>query len=298
MWILLGIVSLISLGIYDILKKLALDKNAVLPVLFFATLSSAILFLPSLLLSQFNSQFDQYEHFYIPPQGIRFHVLIVIKTVIVITSWILSFMALKNLPITIVSPIRSTGPIWTLIGAIIIYGESLSALQWLGMVIALLFFYLFSLAGNKEGISFRTNKWIWFIFAATLIGTLSTLYDKFLIEHYNRIAVQAYFSFYQVPIMLLVLAAFWFPKRKKLTPLKWHYAIPFIGIVLVLGDFAYFYALTFDDSMISILSLLRRSSVIISFGVGAFIFKETNKKYKGLVLLGIIAGIYLIILGT
>ena len=123
------------------------------------------------------------------------------------------------------------------------------------------------------------------------------MYDKFLIDHYNRIAVQAYFSFYQVLIMLLVLAAFWFPKRKELTPFKWHPAIAFIGIVLVLGDFAYFYAITYEDSLISILSLLRRSSVIISFGVGAFLFKESNTKQKGLILLGIIAGIYLIILG-
>jgi transporter family protein len=298
MWVLLGIVSLIALGVYDILKKLALNNNAVLPVLFFSTLASALLFLPLFIASRVNSEFNQYENFFIPPQGIQFHILIIIKTVIVVTSWILSYMALKNLPITIVSPIRSTGPVWTLIGAIVIYGESLNGLQWLGMAVVLVFFYIFSRAGSKEGISFRNNKWIWFIFLATLIGTISTLFDKFLIDEYNRIAVQAYFSFYQVPVMLIVLVVFWFPKRRELTPFKWKYIIPFIGIILVLGDFAYFYALTFEDSLVSILSLLRRSSVIISFGIGAVIFKEKNKKYKGLILLGIIIGIYLIVLGS
>lgn len=298
MWIMMGILSMIGLGIYDLLKKQALNDNAVLPVLFFATLSSALLFVPQWLLSVFVSDFSQNENFYVPLGNLQFHLHILIKTVIVISSWILSYMALKNLPISIVSPIRATGPIWTLIGAILIYGEQLSVLQWLGMGVALFFFFLFSSVGKREGIHFQSNKWVWFILLATIIGTISTLYDKFLIGQYNRVAVQAYFSFYQVPVMALVMLVFWYPQREKLTAFKWSKAIPWIGIVLVLGDFAYFYALTFEDALVSILSLLRRSSVIISFGIGAILFKERNKRRKALILLGIIAGIYLIMLGS
>lgn len=289
---------MLGLGVYDLLKKQSLNDNAVLPVLFFATCSSALLFLPSWILSMTMSGFDRYEHFYIPSGNLTFHLHVILKTIIVISSWILSFLALKNLPISIVSPIRATGPLWTLLGAILIYGEQLTLLQWIGMSVALIFFYIFSATGRKEGIHFRTNRWVWFIALATLIGTLSTLYDKYLIGQYDRVAVQAYFSFYQVPLMALVLLLFWYPKRQQYTPFQWRSAIPWIGIVLVLGDYAYFYALTYEDSLVSILSLLRRSSVIISFGVGAILFKEKNKRKKGLILLGIIAGIYLIILGT
>lgn len=298
MWILLGIVSMLGLGVYDLLKKQSLNENAVLPVLFFATVSSALLFLPLWILSITVHGFEQYEYFYVPSGNLTFHLHVMLKTVIVVSSWILSFLALKNLPISIVSPIRATGPLWTLLGAILIYGEQLTVLQWVGMSVALIFFYIFSTAGKKEGIHFRSNKWVWFIALATLIGTISTLYDKFLIGQYDRVAVQAYFSFYQVPLMGLVLLLFWYPKRKQYTRFQWRQAIPWIGIVLVLGDYAYFYALTYEDSLVSILSLLRRSSVIISFGVGAILFKEKNKRKKGLILLGIIAGIYLIILGT
>ncbi|WP_109832367.1 EamA family transporter [Reichenbachiella versicolor] len=298
MWILLGIVSLVGLGIYDILKKQSLNDNAVLPVLFFSTVASALLFLPPWIMSMTVKGFDQYPNFYIPSGNFQFHIHILIKTFIVISSWILSYMALKNLPISIVSPIRATGPVWTLIGAITIFGESLSTLQWIGMTIALVFFYIFSSAGKSEGIHFRSNKWVWFIMLATLIGTFSTLYDKYLIGLYNRVAIQAYFSFYQVPVMAIVLGVFWYPKRKELTKFTWRNTIPWIGIVLVLGDFAYFYALSYEESLVSILSLLRRSSVIISFGVGAIIFKEKNKRKKALILLGIIAGIYLIMLGS
>lgn len=298
MWVIFGVVSLLALGVYDLLKKVSLNNNAVLPVLFFSTVASALLFVPPLVLSHTVAGFEQYDNFYIPSVSLKVHLLIIAKALIVVSSWILSFMALKNLPISIVSPIRSTGPVWTLLGAIVIYGETLTTLQWIGMMVALVFFYFFSIAGNKEGVDFKTNKWVWFIFLATLIGTFSTLYDKYLIAHYNRLAVQAYFSFYQVPIMLLVLWLFWYPKRKQLTPFQWRHAIPLIGIVLVLGDFAYFYALTYEDSLVSILSLLRRSSVIISFGVGAVLFKEKNILYKSLILLGIIAGIVLIMFGS
>ncbi|PIB35078.1 permease [Reichenbachiella sp. 5M10] len=298
MWVILGVLSLLALGVYDLLKKVSLNDNAVLPVLFFSTLASALLFVPPLVLSHTVEGFEQYDNFYIPSVGLKVHLLILIKALIVVSSWILSFMALKNLPISIVSPIRSTGPVWTLLGAILMYGETLTLLQWMGMIVALVFFYFFSIAGNKEGVNFKTNKWVWFIFLATIIGTFSTLYDKYLIAHYNRLAIQAYFSFYQVPIMLLVLCFFWYPKRKELTPFQWRNTIPLIGIVLVLGDFAYFYALTFEDSLVSILSLLRRSSVIISFGVGAILFKEKNILYKSLILLGIIAGIVLIMFGS
>ncbi|MGL1889483.1 MAG: DMT family transporter [Reichenbachiella sp.] len=298
MWIFLGVISLVALGIYDLLKKFSLNENAVLPVLFISTLASAILFVPLIILSSTVEGFSQYENFYVPPISLKVHLLIVIKALIVVASWILSFLALKNLPISIVSPIRSTGPIWTLIGAIAIYGEVLNYYQWTGMLIAFIFFYLFSITGKKEGINFRTNKWVWFIFIATVIGTFSTLYDKYLIANYNRIAIQAYFSIYQVPIMLLVLALFWYPKRQQLTPFQWRWTIPLIGIVLVLGDFAYFYALTFEESLVSILSILRRSSVIISFGVGAILFKEHNLIRKTLLLLGIIAGIIMIMVGS
>ncbi|UXP32351.1 EamA family transporter [Reichenbachiella agarivorans] len=298
MWVILGVLSLLALGVYDILKKVSLNDNAVLPVLFFSTVFSALLFVPPWIMSYTVDGFDQYDHFYIPPVDLHVHLLIVIKVLIVVSSWILSFLALKNLPISIVSPIRSTGPIWTLMGAIMIYGETLNQFQWIGMMVALIFFYFFSIAGNKEGVNFKTNKWVWFILLATLIGTVSTLYDKFLIANYNRLAIQAYFSFYQVPIMALVLLIFWYPKREKYTPFRWKYTIPFIGIVLVLGDFAYFYALTFEDSLVSILSLLRRSSVIISFAAGAILFKEKNILHKSLILLGIIIGIVLIMVGS
>ena len=130
------------------------------------------------------------------------------------------------------------------------------------------------------------------------MGSVSGLYDKFIIARIDRIAVQAWFSFYQVVILFPVLAILWFPGRKNTTPFRWRWSIPAIGIMLVTADFLYFYALSCEGSMIAVISALRRVSVLVTFGFGAFMFAETNLKQKGLYLLGILAGTLLMTLGS
>jgi transporter family protein len=296
MWVLLGMVSAVLLGVYDIFKKFSLRDNAVIPVLFFSTLTSSLLFVPFLFISRSHPEFSGY-FWYIKPQSITAHLYFFLKSVIVGSSWVFAYFAFKNLPITIASPIRSSGPLWTLLGAILIFGEKMNFLQWTGLLVTMFFYYLFSLSGKKEGISFRSNKWVLFMVLATMIGSVSSLYDKYLIAHYDRMAMQCWFSIYMVPIMASLLLLVWLPNRKKYAPFQWRYTIMFIGVTLTIADFAYFWALSYPGSLIAIISTVRRSSVIVSFSLGAMLLKEKNIRYKALVLLGILAGIGLIIIG-
>ncbi len=295
-WVLLGMVSAMLLGVYDIFKKLSLRDNAVLPVLFFSTLTSSLIFLPVLIFSHLHPEFSDY-FWYIKPQSLSAHLHFFIKSMIVDSSWVLAYFAVKNLPITIASPIRSSGPLWTLVGAILIFGETMNLLQWAGVLVTMGFYYLFSLSGKREGISFRTNKWVLFMTLATIIGSISSLYDKYLVAHFDKMAMQCWSSIYMVPITASLLLFVWLPNRKKYVPFQWRYTIMLIGATLTIADFAYFWALSYPGSLIAIISTVRRSSVIVSFGLGALVLKEKNIKYKGLVLLGILAGIGLIVLG-
>ena len=295
MWVLLAISSAFVLGLYDVFKKLSLDKNAVLVVLFFSSFAAALCVLPFIVGSHLVPSFFQAIHLYVPVISWHEHFLILIKTGIVVSSWIFAFFALKNLPITIVAPIRATGPLWTLVGAIILFQEKLNPMQWLGVSITLIFFYLLSTAGKLEGIHFRKNKWVFFIIIGTLLGAASGLYDKFIIHRVDRLAVQAWFSIYQVfllgPVVLISRFSVPPPKRVKF---HWRWTIPAIGMLLLLADFLYFYALSYENAMISIISALRRGGVVVAFVTGAFLFKEQNIKKKGVYLLGILAGILLI----
>ena len=299
MWVLLALLSAFLLGIYDVFKKLSVNGNAIFPVLFISALTGAVLFFPPTIGSYFFPDFFQSINFYVPIITAQEHGLIFIKTIIVVSSWILAFTALKHLPITIVSPIRATSPIWTLIGAILIFHESLNLIQWAGVIITLIFFYLLSTAGKLEGIHFRKNIWVLCIIGATLIGASSGLYDKFIIRKIDRFAVQAWFSFYQVVVLLPILAIFRWSKPKAKRPLfEWRWSIPAIGLFLLMADFAYFYALSYDDSMISVIAALRRGGVLVAFVTGALLFRESNIRQKGIYLLGILAGILLISLGS
>lgn len=298
MWILLAFISSLLLGFYDAAKKLSLRDNAVIPVLFFACAAGAALFAPIILLSAGENAVLKHTILYVPTYPLSIHPWFFLKSIIVGSSWILAYFALRNLPLTIVTPIRSTGPLWTLAGSLIIFGERLTLLQWVGFLIALAFFYVFSLAGKHEGFSLRHNKWLLFMVLSTIMGSVSSLYDKYLIDRYDRMAVQAWFSVYMIVVMLPILTLLWYPKRKAYFPFQWRHSILFIGLLLSLADFAYFYALSMDGSLLAIISIFRRSSVLVSFTLGAWVFHESNIRRKGLALLGIVAGLIIIALGS
>lgn len=296
MWLLFAIFSSALLGCYDIFKKASLRGNAYIPVLFVATLTGSVLFSIILLLSR-SGVVAEGSLFYVPLITPTEHLLYFIKAVIVGSSWIFAYKALSQLPITIVAPIRSTGPVWTVLGALLIYGERFNGWQWLGFVIVIFSSYLFAKAGKKEGINFKSNHAIWAIVIATLLGSVSSLFDKYLLAHYNRMAVQTWYSIYMGVFMLIPLA-FWLPKRNLPPLFSWRIIIPMIGITLSAADFMYFYALSRPEALLGVVSVLRRSSVVLSFLLGAAIFNEHNLKSKGIALIGIIIGVCVLVLGS
>jgi len=252
---------------------------------------------PGIILSRFAPEYMVKTGLYIPAISLSGHLHIFVKSAIVSAAWLLSYVALKNLPISIATPIGASGPLWVLFGAIFFFHEQPTVLQYSGLGIMIGSYYLFSIIGSKEGIRFHTDKWVIFTVLATLIGTSSALYDKYLIQNlgYSPLVVQAWFSIYLVVILGGVAAAFWIPQRKKHTPFEWRWSIPLIGIFLIAADFVYFKALTYQGSLIAMLSTLRCSCVVISFLGGAILFKEMRIRHKAFALCGVLAGVVLIL---
>jgi transporter family protein len=228
----------------------------------------------------------------------RAHLMVILKAFIVLSSWIMGYFGLKHLPLTLVGPINATRPVLVLVGAMLIFGERLNAYQWVGVLLAILSIYMMSRAGKKENIDFRSNRWIWCVAGATVMGAISGLYDKHIMKSLSPMFVQSWFNFYQMIIMAFICALIWYPKRHQTTPFRWSWAIPLISIFICIGDFAYFTSLNDAESMISVVSLVRRSSVIISFACGAIIFKERNLRAKALDLILILIGMAFIWMGT
>ncbi|MDU1891074.1 MAG: DMT family transporter [Dysgonomonas sp.] len=298
MWLALAFVSAFFLGCYDICKKKSVDGNAVIPVLFLNTLFCSALLLPFVLISGFAPDVLQDTIGYVPSVSIETHGYIFIKSIIVLTSWIFGYFAIKHLPLTITGPINATRPVMTLLGALFIFGERLNLYQWIGVIITIISFFLLSMSGRKEGISFHKNKWVFFMMLAAIAGAASGLYDKFLMQQFSSTAVQFWFNTYQWMLMFIIMMVLWYPKRKKTTPFRWKWSIILVSIFLTVADFVYFYALTDSEAMISIVSMVRRSSVLVSFAGGVIFFQEKNLKGKAIDLVLIIVAMFFLYLGT
>ena len=298
MWLLLAFCSAALLGFYDVFKKKSLNNNAVLPVLGLNTLFSSLIFLPFILISAFAPSVLDSTIFYVPEAGWDVHKFIILKSFIVLSSWIFGYFGMKHLPLTIVGPINATRPVMTLVGAMLIFGERLNMYQWIGVLLAIVSFFMLSRSGKKEGIDFKHDKWIWFIVLAAVFGAASGLYDKYLMGRFNNMVVQAWYNIYQLFIMGGVLMILWLPKRKSTTPFRWDWCIILISIFLSAADFVYFYALGMDGSMISIVSMVRRGSVIVSFLFGAMVFREKNLKSKAVDLILVLIGMFFLYLGS
>lgn len=299
MWLLLAFCSAALLGFYDVFKKKSLSNNAVLPVLALNTLFSSIIFIPFILLSHFAPQMLQDSIFYVPDSGgWEVHKFILLKSFIVLSSWAFGYFGMKHLPLTIVGPINATRPVMTLVGAMLIFGERLNLYQWIGVFMAVISFFMLSRSGKKEGIDFKHDRWIWFVVLAAVLGAVSGLYDKYLMGRFNNMQVQAWYNIYQLFMMGGVLMFLWWPKRKTSTPFRWNWCIILISVFLSAADFVYFYALSMEDSMISIVSMVRRGSVVVSFLFGAMMFHEKNLKSKAIDLLLVLIGMFFLYLGS
>lgn len=290
MWIILAIASALCLGFYDIFKKLSVKSNNVLIVLLWSTFFGALLMSPEIItgISHGNWGFGN---------TLTGHLLILIKSFIVLGSWLLGYTAIKHLPLTVQGPINATRPVLVLVGAVLIFGEYLTVLQWIGILLGFVSLFMISRIGAREGVSMRHSRWIWMAVGATVLGSVSALYDKYLLRFYRPLEVQAWYSLYQCVIMTAVILILHY-RATSSTPFKWRWAIPCISVFLTVADILYFYSLSFDTSSIATVSMIRRGSVLVSFLYGAFVLHEKDLKQKAIDLGLLFISLILLIIGA
>ena len=290
MWILFAICSALGLGFYDVMKKISVRDNNVPIVLLLNTLFGTVLMSPVILGLLAEGRWGLGE----TATG---HLLIGLKAVIVLSSWILGYFAIKHLPLTIQGPINASRPVIVLVGALLIFGERLNLLQWAGILLGFASLYFISRIGSKEGFSMKRSRWLWMSIGATSLGAVSALYDKYLMQFYRPLEVQAWYSLYQLAIMSVLVLAM---RRSGQTgpAFRWRWAIVGISLFLTAADLAYFYALSLPDSMIAVISMIRRGSVLVSFVYGVLILHEKHVKAKLFDLALLLLSLTLLVLGS
>lgn len=286
-WLLPIFLSAIILGIYDTCRKHAVKDNSASFVLFLSSLSGFIFLSISLLIA--GKFIDAASC------SFREYMLIFLKTCIIGSSWGCVYTAMKKLPISIAAPIRSSAPLWTILLAIPIFHEQISLITALGMLIVFCGYYGLSNVGSLEGFSIKSKSML-FLIAGTLIGSCGALFDKFILGSLklSPLTVQFYFSF----TLTLLFGLFFFKNYSKKPTYAFYYrwTIPATGILLIISDFVYFYAVNIDGAPISIITILRRCSCVITFLLGAFLFHDKNIKKKFIALLVILLGVLIVTL--
>lgn len=296
-WLLLALCSALFLGLYDVAKKASVERNAVIPVLFACSTAGLALIAPAYVLTLVAP--DKAEQFGVAVRSMNAvgHGLIMLKAAIVTLSWILTFFALKALPISIATPIRASAPLFTLLGALVLFSERPSLRQSIGIVVTLGAYWLFSVIGKSEGIHFGRNRWVWLLIMGTLVGSVSGLYDKHLLQiaKLPAVSMQFWFTFYNTVLQGCLVLIFWRPAQRARSPFVWRWSIAAVGALLLMADALYFRALAQPGALVSIVSTLRRSNVVVSFLVGGIAFHELNRRKKALALLGVLIGLFLIL---
>ena len=301
MWIILAFCSASLLGLYDVAKKQALKANAVLQVLLLNTLFSSLLFSPVILNSVFDLGWFEGSRFAVTIGDTDAHIAVFIKAVLVLISWICGYFGLKELPLTIAAPIHATRPVMTLVGAMIIFGERLNLTQWAGVLLAVASLFMLSRSGKREGIDFRHNRGVLLVGLAAITGACCGLYDRHIMHSLEPMFVQSWYVLYQAVLMsitIAILTIFKVKKQGSSDTFHWSWAIPLISLFLSAADVAYLFALSEPDAMISVVSMIRRSSVLVSFSCGALLFHERNLKAKAFDLLLIFIGAILLYIGS
>lgn len=308
MWTLLAFISALCLGCYDVSKKIALRNNRVVDVLTLSVCVSSVLLSVPLLLSRLHPEWMSGTPFMVPELDLEAHLFTLLKSVIVLSSWVFAFVSLKHLPISIVSPMQATRPMWTLVGALLLFGERLNAWQWTGVTLAIGTVFVFSLVPllrrkrQTQRTAVAPTRYYVFLALAILIGSCSGLYDKYLMRRYDHNAVQVYYTFYQAVMMIIV----WLVvnraslRRRKTIRLAKGSLLPvvLISFFLVISDNVYMLALRDPDSMIAVVSTIRRGGTVIGFAYGLLFLKESDPWHKLLCMIGICAGLLCLALGA
>lgn len=300
----MSLVSAVLLGLYDAAKKWSVQANAVPVVLLCSVTIGGFIYLPLIVWSVLAADTIPIDSFVVRPLSWSRHALVAAKSVLVGASWTCAFYALKHLPLSIAAPIRATSPFWTIVIAIFFFGERPTAIQWSGMVIVLVGFWRFTMVGRREGIRFTRNRWVAVMMSATLLGSCSSIYDKWLLQYarFDPVTMQAWFTIYLVPVMI-PLAVWWYrfdspgsysvrTGVRETQPFRWRWSIAIVSPLLITADWFYFVALSDPEAMVSIVSVVRRSSVVIALGFGARALSEVNFRAKlacvGLILAGVV----------
>lgn len=281
MWMLFGVSAGVILGFYDYWTKKAMDQNTVVAVVFWSSLFGAlawgVAFLP--MTEPFGFYVDISETTW-RQQGI-----IMLKGVAMTLSWLLAYYSVRELPMSFSGAVRASGPLWTMVGGLFLFGELLTPLQLTAVIVSVMAYYGLSQIGRKEGIRVLHSWPMFMMLAATILSAMTTVYDKFIVQSLNLpiYNIQAYSAVHRFILAGLIFAIA-SHKQKASLPIRWTLYVPLVGLSWVAAELVYFFAIAEPEANVTYLSIFRRTSLVVGFGLSIWLIGESNVRYKSIAI--------------
>jgi transporter family protein len=284
-WILQAMLAGLIIGLYDFWTKKAMVNHSVANVVLGSSLAGALCWMPA-----FHPAIRGYPiHVDVARLSWTAHTMLLAKAAAMTASWFFAYAAVRALPMSISGGIRASGPVWTLAAGALAFGERLTPAQLLCVLTSVLAYYLLAAVGRQEGIQFLRSRAIAFMLVATLISSLTTVFDKYAIQGLRMPMsdTQAWTALYR----LICAGACWLALRRHrdIPRPRMSLYVVLVGVSWVAGEYAYFMALTDPDASVTYLSVFRRLSLVVGFVLSALLLNEKQLARKSVVVLMLLA---------
>ena len=278
LWILFIFIYAFLKGSREGMKKAALKRSSSNEILFFYTLIGFIFTLP------FSA-----SAFELSPLLILF---IFIKSLVVCIAWLCTFAALKKMSVSLYGIMDLARMVFSTFLGVFVLGESFTINKALGVILVLIGLFLVNLKKTTEAKGMTVIT----LLAALLncfFNAVSGTMDKILMQYMSSAQLQFWFMLFTTAIYGIIILI----KKEKisLSSLKTNYWIPIMSLSLIIGDKLLFEANASPLSQVTLMTIIKQSSVLVTVLTGWVVFKEKHILYKlfctGIVLLGIFVAI-------
>lgn len=291
-WALYGISAGLILGLYDIFTKHAMTNNGVFAIVLWSSAFGALSWIVAGAAFSMSGTDANIWHTSVVEQ-----LWLVPKGIMMTLSWMLAYFAVRELSISFAGAVRASGPVLTFIGGLMVFGETLTWLQSLALGLSTVAYYIFAVVRRREGMTIHSARALLFMLGATLLSSLTTVYDKVLVQNLSLkvLPLQLYSALHRFVLSAIIAyVANLLTSRRQ--PLQWGWSVPLVGVAWVGAELAHFAAISDPDAQVAQLAIFRRASLVVAFAYSAVVFQETNIVAKSaMIALLILSIVFLVI---
>lgn len=295
LWVVLILIYGIFKGLREALKKKAMETNSVLEVLFFYTLFAFLMTIPMSISSDLLAV------------SLKYHFAIMCKSGIIFAAWLCALNSIKRLPLSVYSVMDMGRIISAILLGVLLLGESIGVFQILGIVLVIVGITLVNLK-NKHGVEEKASKRVILLVAISgLLNSVSSISDKWLLSTEpdrfflgSETIETPQLQFWYMLYLVLFYGVYILIKREKINAVKC-IKCPWIWVLstlFVVADRCLFIANADPNSTVVVMTLIKQSSVLVTIGMGAVLYKEKNILYRICCAVLVIAGIMLSVINT